>query len=115
MIQIDLPTLVNRLNPIARHALEAAAAHCVSLQEAEVTVSQVLMQMVASPLSDVRVILNHAGVDTDALRESLDQRISGYQSVTQAYPSFSLCWWSGCRTVGYWRRPRWITASCAAG
>ncbi|EIT25494.1 hypothetical protein YPPY96_4011, partial [Yersinia pestis PY-96] len=25
MIQIDLPTLVNRLNPIARHSLEAAA------------------------------------------------------------------------------------------
>lgn len=104
MIQIDLPTLVNRLNPISRHALEAAAAHCVSLQEAEVTVSQVLMQMVASPLSDVRVILNHAGVDTDALRESLDQRISGYQSVTQAYPSFS-------PLLVEWLQDSWLLAS----
>jgi type VI secretion system protein VasG len=104
MIQIDLPTLVNRLNPIARHALEAAAAHCVSQQEAEITVSQVLLQMIATPLSDVRLILNHAGVETDALRELLDQRIAGYQSVTQAYPSFS-------PLLVEWLQDSWLLAS----
>ncbi len=104
MIQIDLPTLVNRLNPIARHALEAAAAHCVSQQEAEITVSQVLLQMIATPLSDVRLILNHAGVETDELRELLDQRISSYQSVTQAYPSFS-------PLLVEWLQDSWLLAS----
>lgn len=104
MIQIDLPTLVNRLNPIARHALEAAAAHCVGQQEAEITVSQVLLQMIATPLSDVRLILNHAGVATDELRELLDQRISGYQSVTQAYPSFS-------PLLVEWLQDSWLLAS----
>lgn len=89
MIQIDLPALVKRLNPIARHALEAAAAYCVSQQESEITVSQVLLQMLSTPLSDVRLILSHAGVDNDELSALLDQRIPGYQSVTQAYPSFS--------------------------
>ncbi|WP_431222850.1 type VI secretion system ATPase TssH [Serratia sp. L9] len=104
MIQIDLPTLVNRLHPIARHALEAAAAHCVSQQEAEITVSQVLLQMIATPLSDVRLILNHAGVETDELRELLDQRISGYPSVTQAYPSFS-------PLLVEWLQDSWLLAS----
>ena len=104
MIQIDLPTLVNRLNPIARHALEAAAAHCVGQQEAEITVAQVLMQLIATPLSDVRLILNHAGVATDELRELLDQRISGYQSVTQAYPSFS-------PLLVEWLQDSWLLAS----
>lgn len=104
MIQIDLPTLVNRLNPIARHALEAAAAHCVSQQEAEITVSQVLLQMLATPLCDVRLILSHAGVEEDELRASLDQRVSGYQSITQAYPSFS-------PLLVEWLQDSWLLAS----
>lgn len=104
MIQIDLPTLVNRLHPIARHALESAAAHCVSLQEAEITVPQVLRQMVATPLSDVRLILNHAGVDLDELQALLDQRITSYQTVTQAYPSFS-------PLLVEWLQDSWLLAS----
>ncbi len=114
MIQIDLPTLVNRLNPIARHSLEAAAAHCVSQQEAEITVSQVLLQMISTPLCDVRLILSHAGVEEDELRESLDQRVSGYQAITQAYPSFPHYWWNGYKTVGCWHRQRWNTANSVA-
>ncbi|MFC0228521.1 type VI secretion system ATPase TssH [Serratia aquatilis] len=104
MIQIDLPALVKRLHPIARHALEAAAAHCVSQQEAEITVSQVLLQMVSTPLSDVRLILNHAGVDNYGLKELLDQRIASYQSVTQAYPSFS-------PLLVAWLQDSWLLAS----
>lgn len=104
MIQIDLPTLVNRLNPIARHALEAAAAHCVSQQEAEITVSQVLLQMIATPLSDVRLILNRANVESDELREMLEQRVSDYQSMTQSYPSFS-------PLLVEWLKDSWLLAS----
>ncbi|MCS2161255.1 type VI secretion system ATPase TssH [Scandinavium sp. H11S7] len=104
MIQIDLPVLVNRLHPIARHALEAAAAHCVSQQEAEITVSQVLRQMIATPLSDVRLILNHAGVELDELQDLLDQRIASYQTVTQAYPSFS-------PLLVEWLQDSWLLAS----
>lgn len=88
MIQIDLPTLVNRLNPIARHSLEAAAAHCVSQQEAEITVSQVLLQMISTPLCDVRLILSHAGVEEDELRESLDQRGFRLSSYYPGLPEF---------------------------
>jgi len=104
MIQIDLPILVNRLHPIARHALEAAAAHCVSQQEAEITVSQVFRQMIATPLSDVRLILNHAGVELDELQDLLDQRIACYQAVTQAYPSFS-------PLLVEWLQDSWLLAS----
>jgi type VI secretion system protein VasG len=104
MIQIDLPILVNRLHPIARHALEAAAAHCVSQQEAEITVPQVLRQMIATPLSDVRLILNHAEIELDELQDLLDQRIASYQTVTQAYPSFS-------PLLVEWLQDSWLLAS----
>lgn len=48
MIQIDLPTLVKRLNLFSRQALEMAASECMSQQAAEITVSHVLIQMLAS-------------------------------------------------------------------
>ncbi|MFN0838504.1 hypothetical protein ACKWNH_24175, partial [Escherichia coli] len=54
MIQIDLPTLVKRLNLFSRQALEMAASECMSQQAAEITVSHVLIQMLAMPRSDLR-------------------------------------------------------------
>lgn len=104
MIRIDLPTLVNRLNPIARHAMEAAAAHCVSQQDAEITVMQVLLQMLNTPLSDVRIIVNKAEVDTEGLRGQLDLRQPNHQSITQSYPSFS-------PLLVEWLQDSWLLAS----
>lgn len=49
MIQIDLPPLVKRLNLFSRQALEMAASECMSQQAAEITVSHVLIQMLAMP------------------------------------------------------------------
>ncbi len=104
MIQIDLPTLVNRLNPMTRHALEAAAAHCVSQQQPEITVSQLLLQMINTPLSDVRAIFNQAEVDSDLLKEQLDQMIPHHQAMVQAYPSFS-------PMLVEWLQDSWLLAS----
>ncbi|WP_169782528.1 hypothetical protein, partial [Escherichia coli] len=56
MIQIDLATLVKRLNPFAKQALEMAASECMSQQASEITVAHVLLQMLAIPRNDVRVI-----------------------------------------------------------
>ena len=39
MIQIDLATLVKRLNPFAKQALEMAASECMSQQASEITVA----------------------------------------------------------------------------
>lgn len=89
MIQIDLPTLVSRLHPIARHSLETAAAQCVSQQEAEITVAQLLLQWINTPLSDVRRIFNKAEVDSEALKDLLETTASERPPFTQAYPSFS--------------------------
>ncbi|MBS9424263.1 type VI secretion system ATPase TssH [Photorhabdus caribbeanensis] len=104
MIQIDLPTLVNRLNPMTRHALEAAAAQCVSQQQPEITVSQLLLQMINTPLSDVRAIFNQAEVDSDLLKEQLDQIIPHHQAMVQAYPSFS-------PMLVEWLQDSWLLAS----
>ncbi|PHM25539.1 type VI secretion system ATPase TssH [Xenorhabdus ehlersii] len=104
MIQIDLPTLVNRLNPMTRHALEAAAASCVSLQQPEITVAQLLLQMIDTPLSDVRLILSKADIDKDLLKEQLDQVMTHHQSLVQTYPNFS-------PMLVEWLQDSWLLAS----
>ncbi|MBE8596096.1 type VI secretion system ATPase TssH [Xenorhabdus sp. BG5] len=104
MIQIDLPTLVNRLNPMTRHALEAAAASCISLQQPEITVAQLLLQMIDTPLSDVRLILSKADIDKDLLKEQLDQIMTHHQSLVQAYPNFS-------PMLVEWLQDSWLLAS----
>ncbi|MDC9597605.1 type VI secretion system ATPase TssH [Xenorhabdus anantnagensis] len=104
MIQIDLPTLVNRLNPMTRHALEAAAASCVSQQQPEITVAQLLLQMIDTPLSDMRLILNKVDIDKDLLKEQLDQVMTHHQSIVQTYPNFS-------PMLVEWLQDSWLLAS----
>nr|VUD26247.1 Chaperone protein clpB [Salmonella sp. NCTC 7297] len=62
MIQIDLTTLVKRLNPFSKQALEMAASECMSQQAAEINVAHVLIQMLTIPRSDLRVIAEHADI-----------------------------------------------------
>ncbi|NDJ57424.1 type VI secretion system ATPase TssH [Enterobacteriaceae bacterium 4M9] len=104
MISIDLATLVNRLHPVARHALESAAAQCVNDNEAEITVPQVLLHLVNTPLCDVRLIVNRAGVDCDALRELLDPIQSAGRNLAAGYPAFS-------PLLVEWLKDSWLLAS----
>ncbi|EMA3640124.1 type VI secretion system ATPase TssH [Providencia stuartii] len=104
MIQIDLSTLVNRLHPIAKHALESAAAYCVSHQQPEITVSQFLQQLVETPLTDIRLISHKADLDLVALVELLEVQIPPHHAITQSYPSFS-------PLLIEWMKDSWLLAS----
>lgn len=104
MIRIELPALVNRLHPIGRHVLESAAALCISKQGAEITVPQVLLQALETPLSDVRLILAKADVNIDTLKMLLDEGSQDSQPYPQSYPSFS-------PLLVEWLQDGWLLAS----
>lgn len=104
MIRIELPALVNRLHPIGRHILESAAALCVSKQGAEITVPHVLLQALATPLSDVRVILAKADIHIDTLTLLLDEGMQDLPPYPQSYPSFS-------PLLVEWLQDGWLLAS----
>ncbi|MGK3225327.1 type VI secretion system ATPase TssH [Enterobacter soli] len=104
MIQIDLATLVNRLNPFAKQALEAAASECMSQQAVEITVSHVLLQMLAILRSDLRVITERAGVSTDDLRQALTVENYATTRSVDSYPSFS-------PMLVEWLKEAWLLAS----
>lgn len=114
MIQIDLPTLVKRLNLFSRQALEMAASECMSQQAAEITVSHVLIQMLAMPRSDLRVITRQGDIGMEELRQALT--VENYTTARSAdsYPAFSPMLVSGLKRAGCWRRLRCSTANCAA-
>ncbi|MFM4776088.1 type VI secretion system ATPase TssH [Aeromonas veronii] len=103
MIRIELPVLVERLNPICRHMLEEAAALCVNHQGAEIRIEHLLLKMLETPLSDVRQILKRAEVEIEELK-SLLQPSAADNGYGQGYPSFS-------PLLVEWLQDSWLLAS----
>ncbi len=103
MIRIELSLLVDRLNPLSRHQLEAAAASCVQSQGAEIRVEQWLLQMLETPLCDVRLILQQAEVDVAALKALLEPCLIE-KGPAAGYPSFS-------PLLVEWLQDSWLLAS----
>jgi len=104
MIQIDLAPLVKRLNPFSRQALEAAASECMSQQAAEITVAHVLLQMLASVRSDLRVVADRAEINTDELRQALTVEHYATTRPADSYPAFS-------PMLVEWLKDAWLLAS----
>ncbi|MCD6615950.1 type VI secretion system ATPase TssH [Aeromonas veronii] len=103
MIRIELPVLVERLNPICRHMLEEAAALCVNHQGAEIRIEHLLLKILETPLSDVRQILKRAEVEVEELK-SLLQPSAADNGYGQGYPSFS-------PLLVEWLQDSWLLAS----
>lgn len=104
MIQINLASLVKHLNQLSRQALEAAAAECMGQQASEITVAHVLLQMLTSVRSDVRVIAEKADIDTNALRRALTVENYAMVRATDSYPAFS-------PMLVEWLKEGWLLAS----
>ncbi|ECD3898553.1 type VI secretion system ATPase TssH [Salmonella enterica subsp. enterica serovar Gloucester] len=104
MIQIDLATLVKRLAPFAKQALEAAASECMSQQASEITVAHVLLQMLATPRSDFRVIAERAEINGEELRQALTVENYATARSSDSYPSFS-------PMLVEWLKEAWLLAS----
>ncbi|CAD5736218.1 type VI secretion system ATPase TssH [Escherichia coli] len=104
MIQIDLATLVKRLNPFAKQALEMAASECMSQQASEITVAHVLLQMLAIPRNDVRVIAERTGISAEDLRQALTVDSYPGGRSAEGYPSFS-------PMLIEWLKESWLLAS----
>ncbi|EDT6764290.1 type VI secretion system ATPase TssH [Salmonella enterica subsp. enterica] len=104
MIQIDLATLVKRLNAFSRQALEQAASECMSQQAAEITVAHVLIQMLAIPRSDARVIAEKAEIRGEELRQALTVENYATSRSVDSYPAFS-------PMLVEWLKEAWLLAS----
>ncbi|SAK75957.1 ATPase [Caballeronia pedi] len=89
MIRVDLPALIGRLNLFCRHGLEEAASLCISQRGAEVTAPHLLFKLLDTPQGDLRIVLRHAGLELDAVRQALATAFVPQDDSPAQYPAFS--------------------------
>ena len=89
MIRVELPALIGRLNDICRQGLESSAALCISRQGAEITPAHLLFKLLETPFSDVRQILENAGINHQQLQPLVGDSLNGEPQTAEPYPSFS--------------------------
>ncbi|BES73666.1 type VI secretion system ATPase TssH [Marinobacter nanhaiticus D15-8W] len=89
MLRVELPALIGRLNDICREGLEASAALCIARQGAEITPAHLLFKLLETPYSDIRLMLDQAGIDHLSLQPIVGQSLEGGPQTAEAYPSFS--------------------------
>src|SRR5947209_6142839 len=80
-MNINLKSLVGKLNNTTRTALEAAAGLCLSRTHYDIEVEHLLLKLLDTTGNDVSILLKHFGADksriTAALNRSLDQLKTG--------------------------------------
>ncbi len=90
MQQLDLKTLIDRLSPELRSALEAAAALCVSRKHKAVEVDHWLLQLFREPGSEMQQIVTSQGIDTQAIISDIERRLqrlgTGYDQTPSLAP-----------------------------
>ncbi|EMP54913.1 ATPase [Marinobacter santoriniensis NKSG1] len=89
MIRVELPALIGRLNDICREGMESSAALCISRQGAEITPAHLMFELLETPFSDVRQILDHSNIDPQVVQTLLGESLNGERQNAEPYPSFS--------------------------
>ncbi|WP_206956181.1 type VI secretion system ATPase TssH [Trinickia acidisoli] len=92
-MEIDIRTLVSRLDPACKHAMELAAQLCVRQTHYNVDVEHFLLQLLESDAPDLKAILEHfevAAADVCAqLQKAVDQFKRGNGRTPALSPNFS--------------------------
>ena len=89
MININLSSLIQRLHPIAKVALEDAAALAVSEMANEVQIEHYLLSLLERPNSDFDVLLAHFDCSENLLRQSVRSSLDGTSTGNGGKPVFS--------------------------
>ena len=104
MADIELKTLLGRLNRTCTRALEAAAGWCVSRGNYEIAVEHLLHELVQQGGSDVPLITAHYEIDAATLKRSLLEVLEDQRVGNQGRPVFS-------PLLLEWFQQSWLLAS----
>src|SRR5580658_163930 len=85
----DLKTLIGKLNPICRRALEKAAERCHGQTQFAVEIEHLLLALAETPDSDLVRACSAYGVASDRLAAQLTQAIDGFKRGNGRTPSLS--------------------------
>ena len=86
---VNLKSLIGRLNSICYAALETAAGACVTRGAGEVTVEDLLLQLLEGVETDLALLLKASDVDAGEFRSALQRELEGGAGAADSKPVFS--------------------------
>lgn len=88
-MEVNLRSLVGKLNDTCRRALEGAAGLCLSRTNYTVEIEHWLQKLLEAPNSDIGRILKHAEIDPSRLETALTKAIDGFKTGNARPPALS--------------------------
>ena len=104
----DLKSLIGKLDPVCRSALETAAALCVSQTHYNVEVEHVLVKLLDMQASDVHAILRYFEVDPGQVLKQATAAMEAFKRGNSRTPAMS-------EHVVRWLREAWNVSSLLLG
>jgi type VI secretion system protein VasG len=89
MVNVDLKSLISRLNPFCTSVLHSAAGLCVARTHYEVSVEHFLLKCIEDPHSDVYLILRGFDIDPGRLSKAVVEALEDFATGNTAKPVFS--------------------------
>ncbi|RPH38403.1 MAG: AAA family ATPase, partial [Planctomycetota bacterium] len=108
MVEVNLKSLIARLNRFCTRSLEAAAGLCVSRTNYEVAPEHLLHAMIDDPTADLQQIFKHFGIEAGRVQKGLIQVIEGFKPGNPGRPTFS-------PLLVEWFQQGWLMASLDFG
>jgi type VI secretion system protein VasG len=88
-MNVDLRSLIGKLNPHMRNAIEAAAGLCLGRTHYDVEIEHFLMKLLDATDSDFAAILRHYEIDRSRLARDLTNALDGLKSGNARTPALA--------------------------
>ena len=88
-MDIDIRTLLTRLNPECKHAMNLAAQMCVNQTHFNVEVEHLLLAMLDGPMPDLKLVFDENDVSVDKVTEQLQKSVEIFKRGNARTPALS--------------------------
>src|SRR5207244_44962 len=89
MATVNLKSLVGKLNPLCRRALEGAAGLCLARTNYNVEIEHWLLKLLEAPDTDLARLLRHHEVDASRLERDLTVNVDRLKTGNSRAPALS--------------------------
>jgi type VI secretion system protein VasG len=107
-MNVNLKSLVGRLNDVSRNALEGAAGLCLSRTNYDVEIEHILAKLLEQNDTDLHKICNHFEVNVDRLTKDVQQALDRLKTGNSRTPGLS-------DRIPRWIQDAWLLASVDFG
>lgn len=107
-MNVNLKSLVGRLNDVSRNALEGAAGLCLSRTNYDVEIEHILAKLLEQDDTDLHKICRHFEVNVDRLSKDVQQALDRLKSGNSRTPGLS-------DRIPRWIQDAWLLASVDFG